>query len=221
MQILLIFATPIEAGIVQPLLGKEFKSGDRFQIGCHQVDLLISGVGMVPASIITAMTLAVLRPDLVLHAGISGSYHQSVSIGQTVWVDSECFPELGKESDEDFVTFDKMGFDFAGLPFNNNTLRNPFEGYRYLPYRPVMGGATVSCISNQPDRGTSVHRRFGALTESMEGGAVLAACMLAKIDCLQLRTISNYCLPPPDDEWNLKLALDNLQRAVVDTLKSL
>lgn len=221
MQILLIFASPIEAGIVQPLLGKEFKSGDRFQIGCHQVDLLICGVGMVPASIITAMTLSELHPDLVLHAGISGSYHQSVSIGQTVWIDSECFPELGKDSDEGFITFDRMGFDFAGLPFNNNTLRNPFEGYRYLPYRPVMGGATVSGISNQSGRGASVHHRFGALTESMEGGAVLAACMLAKIDCLQLRAISNYCLPPPDDEWNLKLALDNLQRAVVDTLKSL
>lgn len=221
MQILLVFASTIEAGVIQPLLRREPKSGDWFQLGSHKVDILICGVSMVPASIITTMTLSSLRPDLVLHVGISGSYHQSLAIGQTVWINSECFPELGKESDQDFITFDRMGFDFAGLPFDNNTLHNPFEGYRYLPHRPVVGGATVSGISTLPGRGAAIHKRYGALTESMEGGAILTACLLANVDCLQLRVISNYCLPPPDDQWSLKQALEHLQLDLIETLKCL
>lgn len=221
MQILLVFASAIEAGVIQPILRREPKSGDQFWVGQHKVDILICGISMVPASIITTRALYSLHPDLVLHAGISGSYHQSISIGQTVWISSECFPELGKETEDGFITLDKMGFDFAGLPFDNNTLRNPFEGYRYLPHRPVVGGATVSGISTLQGRGAAIHERYGALTESMEGAAVLTACLLANIDCLQLRVISNYCLPPPEDQWSLRLALEHLQLDLIETLKCL
>jgi len=33
--------------------------------------------------------------------------------------------------------------------------------------------------------------------------------------------VSNYCLPSPADQWNLKMALEQLGDAVVDTIKLL
>lgn len=221
MNILLVFATETEASVVQPFFEGTPVSGSRFEVGYHKVEILICGVGMVASALTMATRLTASRPDLVLHAGISGSYHQSLSIGQPVWIGSECFPEMGKQASNDFITLDQMGFDLAGLPFGNNSLQNPFTGYRFLAEWPVVGGATVNQVTTQHGMAASIHHRFGALTESMEGGSVLAASLLAGTDCLQLRVVSNYCLPSPADEWSPATALRQLGDAVADTLKRL
>lgn len=221
MKILLIFASPAEASAMGSFSPFGALSGLSFPVDNHRVELLLCGVGMVQAAITTAMQLARHRPDLVVHAGISGSYLTHHAIGETVMIESECFPELGKQSGDRFTTLDQMGFGFLNLPFNNNTLLNPLARGRFKIGHPYVSGATVNEITTRRERAEAIHRQFGAATESMEGGAVLAACLAARVDCLQLRVISNYCLPPPDDHWQLKTAIEQLGTAVVDVLKTL
>lgn len=220
MHILIIFATPAEAAALGTLSPPEAVSGLYFPVGSHTAELLLCGVGMVQAAITTASRLAGHRPDLVIHGGISGSYLASPAIGEAVMIASECFPETGKQAGNRFITLDQMGFGFLNLPFNNNTLQNPFNPGRFKTNLPLVGGATVNQITVSRERSEAIHRQFGAHTESMEGGAVLAACLATKVDCIQVRAISNYCLPPPDDHWHLKTAIEQLGIAVVGVLKS-
>ncbi len=221
MNLLLVFATPRECSVIEPFFKPDRISDSGFVWGCHEVNLLVTGVGMVASSLSIASELASNRPDLVVHAGISGSYHHSLAVGQPVWIEAECFPEMGKEVDGGFLTLDQMGFGLGQIPFHNNSINNPFTAHRFVASWPVVKGATVNTITTKANRGDAIHHRFGALTESMEGGAVLAGCMGAQVDCLQLRVVSNYCLPSPDDRWNLTLALEKLGSALHQALAKL
>lgn len=221
MNILLVFATEREASVIQPIVGQEKLSSPGFPLSSHPTEVLITGAGMVAAALRIAQRLATNRPDLVIHAGISGSYHHSLAVGQPVWIESECFPEMGKEADGGFLTLDQMGFGLSQIPFHNNSISNPFTAHRFLAPWPVVKGATVNTITTSADRGEAFHHGFGALTESMEGGAVLAGCLLTKVDCLQVRVISNYCLPHPDDRWNLPLALEKLAESLHEIITNL
>ena len=66
----------------------------------HDVDMLITGVGMVAAAARTSGALARTRYDLALNLGICGSFDPALSPGTVVHVVSDGMPELGAEDGE-------------------------------------------------------------------------------------------------------------------------
>jgi len=44
----------------------------------------------------------------------------------------------------------------------------------------------------------------------MEGAAVFYACKRENIDCLQIRSVSNYVEPRNKENWQIGLAIRNL-----------
>jgi futalosine hydrolase len=55
----------------------------------------------------------------------------------------------------------------------------------------------------------------------MEGAAFLFACLSEKIPCAQIRSISNYIEKRDKSRWNVKLALDNLNKSLMEIIREI
>jgi len=77
----------------------------------HQIDTLVTGVGLVATTFHLTYVLTHNEFDLVIQAGIAGSFRKNIPIGQTVFVVSETFADLGSEEmNGDFISAFDMGF---------------------------------------------------------------------------------------------------------------
>jgi futalosine hydrolase len=63
--------------------------------------------------------------------------------------------------------------------------------------------------------------QFNPQIESMEGAAVFYVCLKTNINCIQIRTISNNVERRNKNNWNIPLALKNLQNITINLLKEL
>ncbi|KKO19734.1 MAG: hypothetical protein BROFUL_01556 [Candidatus Brocadia fulgida] len=52
----------------------------------------------------------------------------------------------------------------------------------------------------------------------MEGAAFFYACLMERIPCLQIRTISNYIEDRNKGRWNVPLAIDNLNTIALNII---
>ena len=89
------------------------------------IDILITGVG-VPATIYHLQKrLQQIDYDLVIQAGIAGSFDDSIQPGQTVLVQQDCFGDLGTEEKENFKSIFEAGLaDENEFPFESGWLIN-------------------------------------------------------------------------------------------------
>src|SRR5688572_32041393 len=91
MRILLVAATAPE---IAPLLA------DRRT----DVDVLITGVGMVATAAHCSRALSTSRYDLALNFGVCGSFDAALAPGTVVHVTTDRLAELGAEDDDRFLT---------------------------------------------------------------------------------------------------------------------
>ena len=68
------------------------------------VDFLVAGIGGVFTSYALTKSLSNQKYDLVINAGIAGSFNPDLEIGEVVEVQSEQFADLGIEDKEEFFT---------------------------------------------------------------------------------------------------------------------
>jgi futalosine hydrolase len=52
----------------------------------------------------------------------------------------------------------------------------------------------------------------------MEGAVVFYVCNWLGVSCFQIRAISNFVEPRDSSHWNIPLALEKLNKAVLDVL---
>src|SRR5688572_24554945 len=104
MQILVIAATAAE---IQPFITSNTKA-----------DVLICGVG-VPSTIYHLQKrILQVEYDLVIQAGIAGSFNKEIELGRTVLVKQDCFADLGFEEKEKYTPiFDTNLADRNEEPF--------------------------------------------------------------------------------------------------------
>ena len=55
----------------------------------------------------------------------------------------------------------------------------------------------------------------------MEGAAFFYACMIDKVPCAQIRAVSNFIEKRNRDNWNMALAIKNLNEKALEILDSL
>ncbi|WP_231458695.1 MULTISPECIES: futalosine hydrolase [unclassified Pedobacter] len=163
-------------------------------------DVLITGVGMVATAFSLGKYLTASRYNLVLNLGIAGSFDRSIELGQVVNITQDTFAELGAEDGDNFLTITDLGFGESTYKSKSNIRVN----------LPQVAGVTVNRVSGNDINIKNLVKRLNPATESMEGAAVLFACHHEKIDCLQIRSISNYVEPRNKDKWKIGLAIKNL-----------
>ncbi|MFD0940536.1 futalosine hydrolase [Pedobacter boryungensis] len=200
MKLLVVAATKAELSKVFEhfsLPNENFIQQDKF-------DLLITGVGM------TATAFALGRHlnssyDLVLNVGIAGSFDKNIPLGSLVNINTDTFAELGAENHDDFIAIDDLGFG-----------KNTFNASYQLIDLPMAKGITVNKVHGNAESIAKIEQKFNPQTESMEGAAVFYACNSLQIPCAQIRSISNYVEPRNRENWQIGLAIKNLNNWLMD-----
>ena len=74
---------------------------------------------------------------------------------------------------------------------------------------------TVNTTHGENNSIEKAKKLFNPQVESMEGAAFFYACLFEAITCSQIRTISNKVEKRSKENWDLPLAIQSLNNAVV------
>ena len=162
-------------------------------------DLLITGVGMVATAFALGKHLS-SKYSLVVNFGIAGSFDRNIALGTVLNITEDTFAELGAENGDEFLTISDLGFG------ENHYTSKAHKSVNL----PVAKGITMNCVTGSEKSIKNLIKRLNPTTESMEGAAVFYACKQLNVDCLQIRSISNYVEPRNKDNWEIGLAIKNL-----------
>ncbi|MES2111944.1 MAG: futalosine hydrolase [Bacteroidota bacterium] len=180
-------------------------------------ELLITGVGMVATAFALGKQLAANKYDLVVNLGIGGSFDHSIALGDLVEITQDTFSELGAEDDTRFLPIADMGFGEATFHPSKKLadLYNLFNTFNLKQATAI----TVNTVHGNEDSIKRVADRLSPQIESMEGAAFFYACKQYSVPCLQIRAVSNYVEKRNRDNWNIGLAIKNLNTFAVEFLK--
>ena len=168
---------------------------DKFN-GCN---ILITGMGMVNTSIQITKELMQNKYDLVINMGVAGSFSQDYIVGDVVEVVEDNFSELGFENGNDFGHFS----DFV-IKYNVKAKTNLKK----------VKGITVNTVHGNEHSIAEIANRLNPDVESMEGASVFKVCNEFAVPCIQIRAISNNVEKRNKENWNMPLAIHNLNNQV-------
>jgi futalosine hydrolase len=231
MHFLLVAATAFEIRHLidrLPLPGKQSEQLSRYQYKSSTIDVLIPGVGMVPTAYFLGKYLAMQRYDLVINAGIAGTFNKSLPLGSVVNVVEDCVPELGAEDSDRFLSVFELGLADPDVhPYVHGKLVNDiFEidsmiNLEMIRKLPKVIGITSNTVRGNVESIARVQRMAMADLESMEGASFFFACFTERVPCLQIRAISNHVEERDKSLWKLNLALKNLNKVLWNSLNQL
>ena len=175
---------------------------DKFK-GCN---VLITGMGMVNTSIQITKELLQDKYDLVINMGVAGSFSKDYLIGDVVEVVEDNFSELGFEDENVFGQFS----DFV-TKYNVAAKTNLQK----------VKGVTVNTVHGNEQSISEIINRLNPDVESMEGATVFKVCNEFAVPCIQIRAISNNVEKRNKANWNMPLAIHNLNHQVAKIIMEL
>ncbi len=171
------------------------------------MDILVTGVGMVATAFAVGQQLAKNHYHLLLNVGIAGSFNRNIPLGEVVCIHQDTFAELGAEDGEHFIDSETLGL-----------AKHTFHG---VADHPMVNGLrqcrsiTVNSVHGDERTIAETALRTNAHTESMEGAAVFFAAHQMDVPAIQIRAISNYVERRNKDNWQIALAVDNLNHWLI------
>jgi futalosine hydrolase len=165
--------------------------------------VVITGIGAVNAAhALTEHLVTRPRPSHVMQVGIAGAYVPGgVPVGAVVLATSDTYGDLGVLTLEGWRPADEIGIPLVEARGAHPARFNEFPLDAALVARaaavcgPLVAATgpflTLSTVTGVRARGDELHRRFGALCESMEGAAAAHVCALHDVPFLEVRGISN------------------------------
>jgi futalosine hydrolase len=223
MRILVAAATRFEIAPVAQALGADTASAARVmsaRTARHHVDLLITGVGMVPAAAWCARQLAGHHYDLALNAGVCGTFDPAGALGEVVHVTADRMAELGAESGAGFLSIhDLKLLEPDEFPFTGGALVNAAPP----PIAPLsalrrVSGVTVNTVHGDDASIARVVARFAPDVESMEGAGFMYACLIHGVAFAQVRAISNVVERRNREAWKMPDAIARLGETALQIL---
>ncbi len=179
--------------------------------------LLITGVGMVATAFSLGRHLAENQYDLALNLGIAGSFDRDIALGELVEITEDTIAELGAEDDEHFLPIADLGFGEATF-FPSTQLADLYNLFNNFNLKKA-GAITVNTIHGKEASIKKVADRLHPQIESMEGAAFFYACGQMNVPCMQIRAVSNYVEKRNRDNWQIGLAIKNLNTFAVEFLR--
>lgn len=197
MRILLAAATKLE---IDPYVTKR-----------KHPELLITGVG-IPSTLYHLQKKIYQEGvyDLIIQAGIGGSFTKDIEPGKVVVVGKDTFGDIGMEEKRHFTSiFNTPFYDKDQFPFEKGWLVNPNNLAGSLSL-PIVNAITINKISDSLLQKQQLMSSFSAQVESMEGAALHYLCLQENIPFIQIRSISNYVGERDRSKWKMKEAIINL-----------
>lgn len=217
MNCLVIAATPIE---IRPLLEK-LKEGNIPISNSIQLDVLITGIGLLATSYSLQKQIQLKRPDLIIQAGVGGCFDKKMKLGSVFIIKKEAI------ADQSVVELNalKTLFDLDLVPANQppyqkGWLVNPHPIVKKLRL-PKVTGVSVNEITTQLQKVRFYKKQFNPLIESMEGAALHYVALQENIPFIQLRSTSNYIAERNKKNWNMPAAIHSLNQSLLNLLQVL
>jgi futalosine hydrolase len=226
-RILIVAATGIEiAPIVAKLTGTgagEILTGSRpraYEYGHHDVDVLITGVGMVATAAWCSRVLATSAYDFALNLGVCGGFDPALTPGTVVHVRSDRIAELGAEDGDGFLTAQELKLVGENeFPFTGGRLASLAPpNHPVLQRLPAVDAITVNTVHGNDRAIAALRERFHPQVESMEGAAFMYACLIHGVPHAQVRAVSNLVEKRNRGAWKLAEAIDSLGRTAIEIL---
>lgn len=207
--ILVVAATAIE---IRPFL-QLVRDGQFFN---HNIDILISGIGLTASTYNIAKQLALKKYDIVIQAGVAGCFDLKVPLGAVVTVKQDAI------ADQSVVELNKLKtlFDLKLVPHDQYPHK---KGWLINPHKEILKktgiktvkGISVNQISTDKRMISFYKEMFSPVTESMEGAALHYVCLMEGVPFVQIRSISNYIGERNKKKWNMMDSIINLNDKLV------
>jgi futalosine hydrolase len=212
MKIIIFAATEFE---LAPLLKAKVKSiqhqslkAYRTKIAQHQIDIVITGIGLV-ASAFAAAKFDLKKYDLIVNAGVAGSFDRSIKLGECIIVKEEKLIDLGAEDGKNWLSIAAIGLkEIDTIDLNLKKIPK----YIQLLLTKTKKVKAISSNTAHGNAGSiaSILKRYPAQVESMEGAGIAYATHQNKVPLLQIRSISNYVEKRDKSKWQMALAIETL-----------
>ena len=207
MRILLIAATKFE---IEP-----------FIVNNKDVEILICGVGIPSTCYHLQKKLQQNKIDLVVQAGIAGTFNNEIALGEVLLVKQDIFADIGMEEKGYFTSIYETGFTEKNeFPYQDGWLINDHAIFNFSKLQNVKA-ITINKISDSFLQKQQALTNFSPQIESMEGAALHYVCLQEKIPFIQIRSISNLIGERDKSKWKLKEAITNLNIELSILMKQL
>ena len=178
-----------------------------------------SGVGMLAAAISITRMVYEEKPDLIIQAGIAGTFDKKMHLGKVVTVNNEILGDTGVEEEGKWKDLFDLKLEKSSYhPFEKRKLPNQYlKEYNLLKLSEVSS-ITVNEITTNKERIDQLIKKYEPGIESMEGAALHYVCREMNVPFIQIRSISNYIGERDKTKWKMKEAIENLNQPVSQRL---
>ena len=223
MKILIVSATVFEIAPIIKHLEDTFKKTSFFEFNNdkHTIFPLVTGVGMVNTAFALARFSKIKEVDVAFNLGICGSFNRSFQLGEVLEIGKDTFGDLGvEEANGDFTdVFALELMDKNLFPFDEGWIKNEKTKLQFS--LPKASAITVNKVHGNEGSIEKIKTLYNADLESMEGASFFYACKSMDVKCHQIRSISNYVEPRNKDNWKIELAIENLNKKVIEIIDNL
>ena len=219
-KITIVAATASEIHPLQEYLEKEAVklSPTHFQIADVEIDILITGIGILHATYSLMNYLMDHQPDAWIQAGIGGAFDRSLEIGNVYLIESEVLVDFGaQDANGNIINQFELGWtDPHHYPYVNEVLPCPFIPPELI--MPVASGMTTLYSHGFADKIEKIESGHHGQIESMEGAAFFYVSLMKKIPFLSTRAVSNYVETRNKKNWDILSAVKNLNNKIIHLL---
>ncbi len=214
MKILIISATTFE---IQPTIDFFQENKEKINVA---LDFVVTGIGQVATTFHLMKALQGADFQMLINVGVAGAYDSKLNLGDVVNVVIEEFGDLGAEdNDGSFINFYENGLILSDdFPFMKGKMYNIFGSE--FDFLPQVKGLTVNKVHGFLPSIERTKQYFQADVETMEGAAIFYTCLQSNINFLEIRAISNYVEARNRNNWQMPLAIANLNKVLIEMLCS-
>ena len=189
--------------------------------GLNNIDILISGIGLTASTYHLAKQLALKKYDLVIQAGVAGSFDLRIPLGAVVTVKQDAIADQSVVELQKLKTlFDLNLVPQDQYPYKKGWLLNTNKEVLKNTELKIVKGISVNQISTSKQMIKFYRDVFDPVTESMEGAALHYVCLIENIPFVQIRSISNYIGERNKKKWDMMDSIANLNDTLIKTINN-
>ena len=184
-------------------------------------DILISGIGLTASTYHLSRQLALKKYDLVIQAGVAGSFDNKIGLGQVVAVKQDAIADQSVVELEKLKTlFDLQLVPQDQYPYKKGWLVNPYKEILKKTKLKIVKAISVNQISTSKQMIKFYRESFDPVAESMEGAALHYVCLMENTAFVQIRSISNYIGERNKKKWNMMDSIINLNESLISIMNN-
>lgn len=224
MNITIVAATSLEIAPLLEQTNAKLVAKDLYSADKDSIHFLVTGMGMMQTAAHLALYAGKHDRDIYIDAGIAGAFNRSITIGEVTQVVSETYGDFGVEDGDEFADFFEMGFiDHHQDAFEYGKI-SPFgqlSDHPALQHLRKVSSLTVNKVHGKDETIASIMRKYPADIENMEGLAFFYVTHQIQKPSVEIRSISNYVERRNKDNWDIQLAVKNLNDVLSNLIQTL